>query len=106
MKAAVLTGERRIPYLLYKPDGTPLDFSFLPITQYGLSAVGREMSSFSELLDAFYAQRDAAERSRQWAHDMLRVLTNASDRLIRKNGASAGGAFRSGIGIGGAYGEI
>ena len=96
VKAAVLTGERRVPYLLYKSDGTPLDFSFLPITQYGLSAVGREMSSFSELLDAFYAQRDAAERSRQRAHDMLRVLTNASDRLTRKIGHQREELSRSG----------
>ena len=84
IRAAILTGEKRVPYFLYRSDGTPLDFSFVPIAQYGLSAVGREMESFSALLDAFYAQRDAAERSRQRAHDMLRVLTNASDRLTRK----------------------
>lgn len=84
IKTAIETGERRVPYIVYKPDGSPLDFSFMPITQYGLSAVGREMDSFSALLDAFYAQKDAAERSRQRAHDMLRVLTNASDRVSRK----------------------
>lgn len=84
VKTAVETGDRRVPYILYKPNGAPLDFSFLPITQYGLSAVGREMASFSELLDAFYAQKDAMERQRQRAHDMLRVLTNAADRVSRR----------------------
>ena len=84
IRAAALEGEGRAPYLLLKPEGEPLDFSFLPIAQYGLAAVGREMESFSALLDAFYAQKDAAERTRQRAHDMLRVLTAAADRTTRK----------------------
>lgn len=84
IKAAVMEGERRAPYILYKPDGTPLDFSFMPITQYGLSALGREMESFSALLDAFYKEKDAAERMKQRAHDLLRLLTNAYDRTARK----------------------
>ncbi len=82
--AAVKTGENRKPYLLTHADGTPLDFSFMPITQYGLAALGREMDSFSALLDAFYAEKDAAERIKQRSHDILRVLTNAYDRTVRK----------------------
>lgn len=81
---AVKTGENRKPYLLTRADGTPLDFSFMPITQYGLAALGREMDSFSALLDAFYAEKDAAERIKQRSHDILRVLTNAYDRTVRK----------------------
>ena len=84
LKAAVLGGENRKPYLLLHPDGAPLDFSFIPITQYGLSAVGREMASFSALLDAFYAQKDGVERMKQRSHDLLRVLTNAYERTSRK----------------------
>ena len=86
VKSAVETGENRKPYLLLHLDGSPLDFSFMPITQYGLDALGREMESFSALLDAFYAQRDAGERMKQRAHDILRVLTNLSDRTSRKLG--------------------
>lgn len=84
LRETVLTGMRRVPYMLLKPDGTPLDYSFLPVTQYGLSATGREMASFSALLDAFYAQKDAAERMKQRSHDILRVLTNVSERTSRK----------------------
>lgn len=46
LKAAVLGGENRKPYLLLHPDGAPLDFSFIPITQYGLSAVGGKWRVF------------------------------------------------------------
>ncbi len=84
VKAAVETGENRKPYLLLRADGSPLDFSFMAVTQYGLEALGREMDSFSSLLDAFYAQRDAGERMKQRAHDILRILTNLSDRTARK----------------------
>ncbi len=72
------------PYLLTKPDGTPLEYSFQPIIQYGLEARGQEATSFSALLDAFYARRAATERLRLHAHDLLRVLTNATDRVTRK----------------------
>ncbi len=81
---AVLQGTRRTPYLLLRPDGTPLEFSFQPIIQYGLDARGQEMDCFSALMDAFYARRAAAERMRVMSHDLLRVLTNAHDRIQRK----------------------
>ncbi len=84
VQSAVQTREKRVPYLLYRTDHTPLDFSFLPITQYGLSAIGKEMSSFSQLLDEFYAIKDAAERLRQHSHDIFRVLNTAVDRISRK----------------------
>ena len=81
---AVVTGERRVPYLVTKPDGTPLEFSFQPIIQYGLEAVGQEMDTFSHLLDTFYAKRAAAERMRVKGHDLLRVLTSSTERVSRK----------------------
>ena len=84
VRETVETGARRTPYALRDLKGTPLEFSFLPITQYGLSAVGREEASFSALLDGFYEQKDALERQRQRAQDILRVLTNAGDRTARK----------------------
>lgn len=64
--------------------GKPLDFSFLPIHQYGRASTTREVESFSELLDEFYAERDRIERIRSRAQDLLKLLTNASDRISRK----------------------
>ena len=84
VQTAVQNPEKRVPYLLYRTDRTPLDFSLLPITQYGLSAIGKESSSFSKLLDEFYAEKDAAERMRQHSHDIFRVLNTAVDRISRK----------------------
>ncbi len=84
IRQALLSTEKRTPYILYRTDHTPLDFSFLPITQYGLSALGREVEGFSRLLDDFYAEKDAAERMRQRSQDIWRVLNTTVDRISRK----------------------
>ena len=81
---AVLEGTRRVPYLVRKSDGTPLEYSFQTIIQYGPEAAGQEMESFSALLDAFYAGRAAAERMRVKGHDLLKVLQNSMERVSRK----------------------
>ena len=83
-RRAILTGENRTPYLLTRPDGTLLEYSFQPVLQYGLSARGQEMPGFSALLDAFYARRSAEERIRTRSRDLRRVLTNARERIARK----------------------
>lgn len=64
--------------------GKPVDFSFMDITQYGTAAKVVRFESFSELLDNYYFERDRAERIRQRAQDLLKLLTNLSDRLSRK----------------------
>ena len=81
---AVLTGERRVPYLVTKADGTPLEYSFQTIIQYGPETIGRELDSFSALLDTFYAGRAAAERMRVKGHDLLKILQNSMERVSRK----------------------
>ena len=65
-------------------NGRPLDFSFLPIRQYGESAQSETFPSFSELLDAFYTRRDKAEQQRRRGHELTRSVKTARDRLARK----------------------
>lgn len=64
--------------------GRPLEFSFMPIAQYGNRAEIRRMESFSALLDAFYIERDRVLRVSQRAHDMLQVVEHAAHRISRK----------------------
>lgn len=72
------------PWAARTTGGRPLDFSFLRIGQYGTSAIVKEADSFSALLDDFYEERDRIARMRARSQDLLRVLTNASERLSRK----------------------
>ena len=71
------------PYLLVR-DGKPMDFSFLPILQYGPETESIRQESFSVMLDGFYERREAAERVRQRGQDLVKTVTNARDRTARK----------------------
>lgn len=72
------------PYMAADASEKPLDFSFLPMRQYGTAAIVHQAESFSRLLEEFYGRRDRAERMRVRSQDILRVLTTASERLSRK----------------------
>lgn len=72
------------PYMLLTEDGNPRDFSYMPITQYGNGFPLREYTSFSELLDAFYEERDLAERLRQGSADIIKLLKNLTERTAKK----------------------
>ncbi|MBR3293074.1 MAG: NFACT family protein [Oscillospiraceae bacterium] len=65
-------------------NGQPKDFSFLPIRQYGEAVENLAYPSFSELLDAFYARRERAERQRRHSAELLRVVRTVRDRISRK----------------------
>ena len=71
-------------YMLLNQCGKPLDFSFLPVAQYGDVAQIVQKPSFCNLLDDFYAERDRLERMRVRAADLARVLSAAAERLSRK----------------------
>lgn len=72
------------PYMAVGPGGKPVDFSFLPMEQYGTGAVVSRKNSFSELLEAYYGERDRLERMHVRSQGLLHLLTTLSDRLSRK----------------------
>lgn len=65
-------------------DGILKDFSFINIQQYGNLMQICEYNSASELLDAFYAQRDLAVRMKQRANDLFKLLINLNERISRR----------------------
>ena len=62
-------------------DGTPKQFAFCPIRQYGAY---RESDSFSGLLDAFYTLRDRSDAIRQKGQGLRKTVQNLCSRLTRK----------------------
>ena len=72
-----------VPYLIEIPGQKPLDFTFLNVEQYGLSAVVSRQPSFSALLERFFGERDRIDRMRARSQDLLRLLSNTSDRIYR-----------------------
>lgn len=62
----------------------PTDFSFIDIHQYGGSMFTKTYESYCDLLDDFYTQRSNIQRMRHRSSDLLKILSNHSDRISRK----------------------
>ena len=62
-------------------DGTPKQFAFCPIRQYGK---WEESGSFGELLDHFYTVRDRKDAMRQKSGAVRKTVQNLTQRLKRK----------------------
>lgn len=72
------------PCLISDKNGKVIDFSFCEIRQYGADGVVKQFENVSELLDVFYEERDRNERIKRRGQDILRLLTNASQRIAKK----------------------
>lgn len=65
----------------YSQNGTPKQFAFCPIRQYGDCA---RAETFSGLLDMFYTVRDRNDAMRQKSQSVRKTVQNACTRLTRK----------------------
>lgn len=72
------------PCIVYREDGKPMDFCFMPIEQYADFARVENRSGFSEVLDVFYDERDSQERMRVKAQSITKLLSNTCERIARK----------------------
>ena len=69
------------PYYYALPDGTPKQFAFCPIRQYGEY---KEAESFGALLDMYYTLRDRKDAMRQKSQAVRKTVQNLCTRLTRK----------------------
>ena len=69
------------PYFYAQADGTPKQFAFCPIRQYGEYA---QAESFTALLDSYYTLRDKKDAMRQKGQGLRKTVTNLCQRLKRK----------------------
>lgn len=83
LKELVESG-RGEPTLIYKADGSPMDFCFMDIRQYEGALNVRHFDTFSELLDTFFYDRDRIARMKAKSADIGKLLNNTVDRLSRK----------------------
>ena len=69
---------------LLRREGKPADFTYFPVSQYGLSTENEEYESFGAMLDEFYRQREQAERVKQKGQDLLKTVQTTLNRIRRK----------------------
>lgn len=72
------------PYIILDSNNTPQDFSFMPINQYGDKYILKKYETFSELLDAFYYERENAFRLKKLSGDVTRLTTNLLNRANKR----------------------
>lgn len=62
----------------------PLDFTFMPVTQYGDLAQIKQFPTFSQTLDYFYRERVTRDRIRQRSGELFKTISNLQERAVRK----------------------
>lgn len=72
------------PILALDPQTGPVEYSFLPLTQYGASAEQIPCESFGALLDRYYSEKSRNEKLRQRGADLLRIVSQTSTKIIKK----------------------
>ena len=69
------------PYFYAQADGTPKQFAFCPIRQYGGC---QQAESFTALLDMYYTVRDRKDAMRQKSQAVRKTVQNLCTRIQRK----------------------
>lgn len=72
------------PTIVLDESEKPLEFSFMPITQYGESLKVIKKANVFDLLEGFYSERDRVLRTRSKGAELFKMLDNAIERTARK----------------------
>ncbi len=72
------------PAMILDESEKPLEFSFMPITQYGNTLKLIKKENVFSLLEGFYSERDRLLRARSKGAELFKVIENAIERTSRK----------------------
>ena len=75
-----------VPTRLLGDDGTPMEYCFTDIEQYGEGISKKRFDTLSELLDAFFGERDKIAAMKTKTHDVSQIVANAKTRITKKVG--------------------
>lgn len=73
-----------LPTVVFLPDGTPKDCSYMDIGYYGDGVSVTHFPDLAAMFDTYYAEKDRAEKLRQRGKDLLHLLANAETRTEKK----------------------
>ncbi len=72
------------PTIILDKTEKPLEFSFMPVLQYGSEYKSIKKNSLSELLAGFYSEKDRVNRTRSKASELFKQLDSLLERTARK----------------------
>lgn len=81
---SIVTKNEAKPTMVLDESGKPMEFSFMPITQYGNAYKVIEKEDVFCLLEGFYFERDRLLRTRSKGAELFKLLDNAIERTARK----------------------
>lgn len=83
LKTMLLSGNTQ-PTMVLDESEKPMEFSFMPITQYGSSYRSITKENVFSLLEGFYSERDRLLRTRSKGAELFKILENSIERISRK----------------------
>lgn len=83
LKTMLLSGNTQ-PIMILDESEKPMEFSFMPITQYGSSYRSITKENVFSLLEGFYSERDRLLRTRSKGAELFKLLENSIERISRK----------------------
>lgn len=83
LKTMLLNGKTQ-PTMVLDESEKPMEFSFMPITQYGSSYRSITKENVFSLLEGFYSERDRLLRTRSKGAQLFKLLENSIERISRK----------------------
>ena len=83
LKTMLLSGNTQ-PTMVLDESEKPMEFSFMPITQYGPSYRSITKENVFSLLEGFYSERDRLLRTRSKGAELFKLLENSIERISRK----------------------
>ena len=79
-----LVTERYTPTAVIDESGKPIDYSYTEMSHFKGAADIKHYESFRELFDAYFAEKDRAERIHQRAFDLVRLISGTISRTEKK----------------------
>ena len=83
LKTMLVTGNTE-PTMVLDESEKPMEFSFMPVTQYGSSYKTIKKDNVFALLEGFYSERDRLLRARSKGAELFKLLENTIERTSRK----------------------
>jgi len=72
------------PNAVYDSEGNGIEYSFIPLTQYGSSTVLREYESFSQLLTEYFGKKEEAVNIGRYSREIVKVVNSHLARAQKK----------------------
>ncbi len=75
---------RFTPYAVFDPEGNGVEYSFLPLTQYGEKYEKREFDSFSLLLTDYFGKKEEAVNIGRYSRELVKTVNSHLSRAKKK----------------------